>query len=538
MELILVSHYLFVWIAAPFILFLLYGIVYRLYLSPIASFPGPKLAALTFGYEFYYDIIHKGQYIWKIKELHQKYGPVVRINPYELHLLDPEFYDKLLSDDRQANKWEWQTKSFGIPQSMLATVDHATHRQRRSVLNQFFSAQRARQLQPVVQERVDCLVERLAQSRDTKNIIHLDHAYAALANGKSASNPEHLTTSTYRTAIDVVMEYSFARHESRIEAPEFDPSWFKMTYEVAIMSPLWRYFHPILVFVMSLPDWVARLLGPPLDGLVLLKQQMYQQIEAIRSGANTSHDASVHSTIFHDILSSKLPDHEKESHRLKDDAQLLIGAGTLTTSWTLTLATFHLLENPSILRRLKDELKTIDPHTRGHLSATALQSLPYFTAVIEEALRLSVGATLRLQRIFPYHLAFEPSKEGQRSWIIPPGTPTSLSVWHLHQDGDIFPDPHVFKPDRWIENPTLKKYQFAFSRGSRGCLGINLAYVELYTCLAAVFSKFGSKEVRDETDIGSLELFGTTIEDVALWGDCFLPVQKPGSLGVRAIISS
>jgi hypothetical protein len=48
--------------------------VYRLYLSPVAKFPGPKLAALTFWYEFYYDVIKRGRYTWKIKELHEKYG--------------------------------------------------------------------------------------------------------------------------------------------------------------------------------------------------------------------------------------------------------------------------------------------------------------------------------------------------------------------------------------------------------------------------------------------------------------------------------
>jgi hypothetical protein len=48
--------------------------IYRLYFSPLSKFPGPRLAALTLWYEFYYDVIKEGRYTWKIRELHDKYG--------------------------------------------------------------------------------------------------------------------------------------------------------------------------------------------------------------------------------------------------------------------------------------------------------------------------------------------------------------------------------------------------------------------------------------------------------------------------------
>ena len=52
----------------------LYGAIYRLYLSPIAKFPGRKLAILTFWYEFYYDSIRSGAYVWEIEKMHREYG--------------------------------------------------------------------------------------------------------------------------------------------------------------------------------------------------------------------------------------------------------------------------------------------------------------------------------------------------------------------------------------------------------------------------------------------------------------------------------
>jgi hypothetical protein len=48
--------------------------IYRLYLSPLPRFPGPKRAALTKWYEFYYDVVAQGQFTFQIQRLHKKYG--------------------------------------------------------------------------------------------------------------------------------------------------------------------------------------------------------------------------------------------------------------------------------------------------------------------------------------------------------------------------------------------------------------------------------------------------------------------------------
>jgi len=58
-------------------------VVYRLYFDPLAGFPGPKIAAATGWYEFYHDVIRRGQYIYKIEAMHKKYGKVdCFLNPF------------------------------------------------------------------------------------------------------------------------------------------------------------------------------------------------------------------------------------------------------------------------------------------------------------------------------------------------------------------------------------------------------------------------------------------------------------------------
>ena len=56
------------------VLYLAGLVIYRLYLSPIAKFPGPKLAAATYLFEGYYDVVKRGKYTFKIRDLHAEYG--------------------------------------------------------------------------------------------------------------------------------------------------------------------------------------------------------------------------------------------------------------------------------------------------------------------------------------------------------------------------------------------------------------------------------------------------------------------------------
>lgn len=110
----------------------LYGAIYRLYLSLVASFPRAKLAVLTFWYEFYYDVVKEGQYTWKIAQFHDQSRPVVRINPFEIHINDPDFYDEVYVSPakRMTKAWSWTVRSSRLVLVMRyssLTIEIGTH---------------------------------------------------------------------------------------------------------------------------------------------------------------------------------------------------------------------------------------------------------------------------------------------------------------------------------------------------------------------------------------------------------------------------
>lgn len=107
-----------------------------------------------------------------------------------------------------------------------------------------------------------------------------------------------------------------------------------------------------------------------------------------------------------------------------------------------------------------------------------------------------------------------------------------MSAGIQHLDPRIFPDPLTFNPERWLDNPSLSRYMVAFTKGSRQCVGYNLAYAELYLCLNAVFGRYGIKGMNSPA---KLSLYETSREDVELDHDLFVPGPKAGSKGVRVI---
>lgn len=176
------------------LLYFISSTVYYLYLSPISKIPGPKLAAATWWYEYYHDIVTYGKYIFQVMDMHKEYGPIVRISPHEVHISDPDFYETLYSSSstNRKERWSWYTNGLGLPVSTLGTVEYSLHRRRRAAMSSFFSKQKVAKLQPVVEERATKLAERLAALAVTGEIVPVNLAFSAFANGMMSASTKSL----------------------------------------------------------------------------------------------------------------------------------------------------------------------------------------------------------------------------------------------------------------------------------------------------------------------------------------------------------
>jgi cytochrome P450 len=116
--------------------------------------------------------------------MHERYGPIVRINPAELHIADANFYDEVYAGGtKKRDKWPRFTRQFGIPESTFATVEHDLHRMRRSALNPFLSKGKVRELQPGIERVLGRLLGRFEEFQGNGEVMTVSLAFAALTNG-------------------------------------------------------------------------------------------------------------------------------------------------------------------------------------------------------------------------------------------------------------------------------------------------------------------------------------------------------------------
>ncbi|KAJ9151284.1 Trichodiene oxygenase [Pleurostoma richardsiae] len=442
-------------------------VMYRLYFHPLAKFPGPKLAAASFLYEFYYDAILPGRYTWHLKDLHAKYGPIIRSNPNEIHINDPDFFDDVYPSGAKRRIDKPYAKMFGISTDIFSAVSHEKHKAYRNVVNPYFSRRAVLNIERSIQVIIEELCTRFEAAAHTGELISVGYAYAALTS-------------------DVINEYCFAKTHHAVLMPDFNKATYESFLGFTKLGNITKTMPSLLILLRMTPQWLLGKLSPHFGQGFRVQAEYAQRIKDIKEGKDSSHEKSDHPTLFHALIESHLPEAEKTPDHLKDWAQTFLTAGMFTVGHTLKCATYHILANKHVRDKLLAEIDAACPDPNGIPSLIELEKLPYLTNVLNESLRMSYGVSKRLTRSQPDNVL----RYGE--WVIPAGTPVGMTAILIHDNPDIFPEPFEFRPERWDGEAgrRLQKYLVAFNKGSRVCIGMGLAWAELYKTLASLLRRY------------------------------------------------
>ncbi|MCB9594921.1 MAG: cytochrome P450 [Sandaracinaceae bacterium] len=227
-------------------------------------------------------------------------------------------------------------------------------------------------------------------------------------------------------------------------------------------------------------SWTQRDLGPrsPWGRYVRTRDRtdalIYGEIDARRADPRPGED------IFSMLLEARHEDGEPMSREeLRDELVTMLVAGHETTATALSWAFHHLIEHPSVQRRVQEELDRVmgdDPIDPGRSG-----ELVYLDAVVKETLRvIPVIAAVGRVTQRPTTIA---------GIDLPAGVLASPSIFLTHMNPKIYPRPERFEPERFLDwKPTPYEW-FPFGGGVRRCIGMAFALYEMRMVVATVLQR-------------------------------------------------
>ncbi|KAE8380237.1 cytochrome P450 [Aspergillus bertholletiae] len=216
------------------ITYTLWLVIYRLWLSPIAGFPGAFWPKVTFWYEFYYEWVQPGQYYRRINDMHKEYGPIIRVSPDEIHILDPSFYDELYAPHkaRRANAYNRYAQGTGFEDLFALMAPHEAHKYLRDSAEKLYSKVAAHEA--LVMDCVKSFCGRLDHERDANEPLNISHACLSLS-------------------IDVITATTFQHPSDYLKHPDFNKELLEIQRSGLVYVPLFAHL-----------PWMARLFSSPL----------------------------------------------------------------------------------------------------------------------------------------------------------------------------------------------------------------------------------------------------------------------------------
>lgn len=431
---------------------------YRLWLHPLARFPGPSLWAVSRLPWIYH--MSNGSMWYRLQLLHQQYGPIVRIAPGELSFSSvaawPDIYTSRPQMPKEPNS---QTPPLNGAHSLF-TANGEDHRRLRSVLAAGFSDKALRDQEPGMEYHAVEFIARLRREIAQGGLgsvvdLHKLFGYAALdtITDLSYSGPMHALEE--RNEHDWIGRFFLHAHFSTVRQCL---CWF------------WPLHRVMDFLVLSLArrqrakNWAA------FGGKI---QDRIDQGED-RPGQRTDLITPVMSKVIDETAQ-----HEKGSRGISKKELFChtlasVVANSQITTVTLTTCTYLLLRHKDVLDQLVDEIRQAFT-SDDQITVQSTQDLAYLEAVFNEAMRLHHPTPALLPRVVP---AEGRQIDGQ---FIPGKTIVAVNTHVMHTSPTHWTEPFAFRPARFLphDDPRydhrfdkdVKAAYMPFSTGPRKCVG-------------------------------------------------------------------
>ncbi|KAE8374210.1 cytochrome P450 [Aspergillus bertholletiae] len=432
--------------------------IYNLYFHPLRSFRGPRLYAIS-RVPWSFKLI-SGKSIFKVMELHERYGEIVRIAPNELLFQSSRAWDDIMGHRKwpvEENAKEPLLYTREVP-DIVSSKQH-DHRRFRRILSPLFSAKAIQDQQALVLPYINLLIRQL----------HLKGQDGALA-----LDATHWFN---WTAFDIVANLMFGEPFGCLLDGYYHP-WVAMFVDNTKAIFLLNYSKYFSFLSAALYYVVPRLLKKKMEEHARLTKENVQK-RLHRGGQQ-------HLDWIHTMSRNKEGKGMSISE-MEANSNVIIIAGSETTATALSGATYYLTSNPAVLEKLSSEVRS-NFRSFDEIDLVSVHQLPYLHAVIEESLRMFPPLPMGLPRITP-----QGGNMICGNFI--PGN-TILSIWHYptYRSPRFFTKPDSFMPERWMGDPRFSNDQKRafqpFHTGPRNCAGRHLAYAEMKAILARIVFDF------------------------------------------------
>ncbi|KAI0150773.1 cytochrome P450 [Xylariaceae sp. FL1272] len=429
--------------------------------DPLSAVPGPWYAKWTDLVASYHWV--KGTKPSYVHSLHQKYGPIVRVGPREVYTMNAADAKMIHSIKNEFPKAAWyQTFVPGV-ETVFSTVNIDVHRRWRRALSAPISESGLHVYLPNIDNKVRLTMQRMEEEYETRGSTDIYKWWL------------FMTT-------DVIGELSFGQSFQMLESRKVnqyvvDLQMIGLSGALRSAFPrLYKYSNNLGLPIPALKEAMARLQRQ--RSYAAQSLQRYQNIVE-----NNGPDAC--QTVFSKVYKAQ-GDGSMTMKEITDNAMAYINAGSDTTSNTLTFLVWAVCCRPEVKAKLVKELATLPED----FTYDDLKHLSYLNHVVTEALRRFSAAPAGLPREVPR------GGSTLSGHYIPAGYTVTTQAYSLHRNTSVFPDPDKFNPSRWEDaTQEMKTMLMPFGGGSRICIGLHLANIELLLGTARFFRAFPNPTV-------------------------------------------